>query len=67
MCFKNGHLQITDIPPKAIKEILPGLESRVKQKLPIGYIRELGLFSACQMQEWTDRNLQQTTQVIGSR
>ena len=48
MCFQRiGHLQITDIPPKAIKEILWGLSLRVKLKLPIGYIRESGLFSVC--------------------
>ena len=43
-----GHLQITDITPKAIKDILLGIESEGKAEKRIGYISELGLFFSMQ-------------------
>ena len=43
-----GHLQITDITSKAIKDILLGIESEGKAEQRIGYISALGLFFSMQ-------------------
>ena len=54
---KIGHLQITDIPPKAIKEILLGLESEGKAETAHRMHQRIrSVFQYAVMQEWTDRN-----------
>ncbi len=54
---KIGHLQITDIPPKAIKEILLGLESEGKAETAHRIHQRIrSVFQYAVMQEWTDRN-----------
>ena len=54
---KMGHLQITDIPSKAIKEILLGLESEGKAETAHRIHQRIrSVFQYAVMQEWTDRN-----------
>ena len=54
---KIGHMQITDIPPKAIKEILLGLESEGKaETVHRIHQRIRSVFQYAVIQEWTDRN-----------
>ncbi len=54
---KIGHLQITDIRPKAIKEILLGLESVGKAETAHRIHQRIrSVFQYAVMQEWTDRN-----------
>ena len=52
-----GHLQITDITPKAIKDILLGIESEGKAETAHRiHQRVRSVFQYAVMQEWTDRN-----------
>lgn len=54
---KIGHLQITDIPPKAVKDILLGLESEGKAETAHRMHQRIrSVFQYAVMQEWTDRN-----------
>jgi len=54
---KIGHLQITDIPSKAVKEILLGLESEGKAETAHRIHQRIrSVFQYAVMQEWTDRN-----------
>ena len=52
-----GHLQITDITPKAIKDILLGIESEGKAETAHRiHQRVRSVFQYAVMQEWADRN-----------
>ena len=52
-----GHLQITDITPKAIKDILLGIESEGKAETAHRiHQRVRSVFQYAVMQEWTDHN-----------
>ena len=52
-----GHLQITDITPKAIKEILLGIDSEGKAETAHRiHQRVRSVFQYAVMQEWIDRN-----------
>ena len=52
-----GHLQITDITPKAIKDILLGIESEGKAETAHRiHQRVRSVFQYAVMQEWTARN-----------
>ena len=54
---KIGHLQIMDIPLKAVKEILLGLESEGKAETAHRIQQRIrSVFQYAVMQEWTDRN-----------
>ena len=53
---KIGHLQITDIPPKSVKDILLGLSEGKSETGHRIHQRIRSVFHYAMLQEWTDRN-----------